>query len=275
MLRAVTERERGRILSLSGSPQLTVRLQALLAAYGVRQRFFEVWVQNRDSFLLRLDGHFEFLRGPDAEPEEIAVMLSCSPAFASLSGEAEAVQTVADQLPFFTSVSRHSILGWHGPSEADIPVPAGAVRLDPMPKLWEIYDLLKGMAGEGFNIGQFDGWYVDFSHRLRHGCAQVCLLRENGEPAACCLVTARSRHAGLIGGLATRKDRRGRGYASLLLADMVSKLRAARLLPVLECGDNLLEFYTRQGFLPLSEGASLMRASSACGTSDGCSPLPV
>lgn len=263
MLRAVSEREKGRILSLSRSPQLTVRLQALLSAYGIRQRFFETWVQNRDSFLMRLDGHFEFIMGPDAETIEIAVLLSCSRAFSSLSGEAGAVDAVAEQLPFNAAVTYYSILGFNSGLQAHVtPALDPTLVVDTAPRLIEVYDLLEGMAREGFELGSFDAWYVDFSHRLRHNCADVYLLRENGVPAACCLVTARSRHAGLIGGLATLPGRRGRGYATLLLGHAVSKICAAGLLPVLECGDDLYGFYANRGFTLLSRGATLRLAAN-------------
>lgn len=243
MIRTITEKEKTFILSSREAPELSVRLQALLSAYGVRQRFFEVWRHNRDSFLLRLEGNFHLVEGPDADHEELAAFLSCSPQFFTLSGESGAVLRVSDHFSPPHNITYSNILCLN-----NIKDNISALAVEDRPRLRDVYEVLQSVNGEGFDIGAFDPWYVDLSHRIRHGCAQALLLREGKDPACCCLITALSPFAGLIGGVATKPCYRKNGHASALVVFAARQLLSSRRLPVLECTDELMGFYLRLGF---------------------------
>ncbi|MDR3645692.1 MAG: GNAT family N-acetyltransferase [Clostridia bacterium] len=244
MIRLAGAREAAEIIARRDNPALLVRIQALLTAYGTEQRFFEAWVHNGESLIARLGGAFEVFLSPGADFEELAAFLSAQQQLLSVSGESESLNSLLEYVCFSYDSTYSNILALTQPG----PYAEPAAEIDRSPLLAEVYDLLRDAGYGSPEIGDFEHWYVDMSHRVRHGCASACLISQQGFPAACCLVYALSGSAGLLGGVAVRPAFRGRGLASALTGFAAHALQADGRLPVLECGDALVGFYERLGF---------------------------
>jgi predicted GNAT family acetyltransferase len=124
------------------------------------------------------------------------------------------------------------------------------------PDLKKIFSIIK-TTYEG-NM-EFGPWYVDISHRKRHDCARVYLINDllDSKPASACLISAESDCAGLISGVSTLPQYRGRGYATTGVIQACTDLRHDRKLPLLECYDEKRPYYEKLGFEFLLKTAEL------------------
>jgi ribosomal protein S18 acetylase RimI-like enzyme len=253
MLRLLTETDRPAFDAFAREyPLDTVRIAALLAAYGAASPFFETWMsEDRLCAVARLDGAGFLAAAPGADPDELAAFFRFGPGFASLTGPVPVVEAVAAAL----GVPQGCLRRFERLRFERFPpsLLAGQLVCGASP-LREAYAVL-AQAGEADGIA-FDAWYADMSHRLRHGCARA-YTAGTGRPVSACLVAAESAAAGLIAGVATLPDFRGRGYASSLVLRAAEDLRAAGKCAVLECAQSLLPFYQKLGFATARQTAVL------------------
>ncbi len=231
----------------------SVRISALISAYGTGLSFFQIYEQNRrQAVLARLDDDF-FLLDNGADFEELAVFLRMEPHFSCLCGPADAVEKLAALIPGARCETFCRMAVPEAPTlrkQAETPFKRFSIDRDP--PLRAVYPL------SGPKSGAFDAWYADVSHRIRHGCARAYLLRADGAPASACLISAESEWAGLISGVFTVPSCRGRGLASALVSAASADLIACGKQPVLDCLAPLSGFYARLGFSPAGGAAVLM-----------------
>lgn len=111
--------------------------------------------------------------------------------------------------------------------------------------LMKMYDIVK----EAFGVTEFDLWYADMSHRIRHGVSRAFMYRN----ASCACVDFIYEGAAYISQVATLSGERGKGYAGKLL-DMISGILLNEgIIPRLWAFEELEDFYRRAGFAPIGE----------------------
>ncbi|MGN0700822.1 MAG: GNAT family N-acetyltransferase [Oscillospiraceae bacterium] len=115
------------------------------------------------------------------------------------------------------------------------------------PKLSEAYDILK----TAFPI-DFEPWYLDMSHRIRHG---VSSLAANG--ASCLCVQYDLNGEVLLSQIATLPEQRSKGYARRLINSVCASLPNREIFVLCEHG--LLDFYKKIGFSFVERKAVLIR----------------
>lgn len=122
-------------------------------------------------------------------------------------------------------------------------VPLGEAVGFPTPGLKEVCGLLvhAGMAVD------FEPFYLDMSHRIRHGAALALGEYRDGELTGCAVVSAVTEKAAVLSALAVREDCRGKGIGSRLVRDAESALPGRELYVFRESGKNR-EFYEKLGF---------------------------
>ncbi|MBQ6019210.1 MAG: GNAT family N-acetyltransferase [Clostridia bacterium] len=94
----------------------------------------------------------------------------------------------------------------------------------------------------------FGEWYVELSHRLRHGNARIYAVREGGKIVSVAMTAAESDFAAVIGFVRTLKEYRGRGFASGLCAVLGNELLREKKRVYISCGENRLSFYESIGY---------------------------
>ncbi len=246
MLTRVKESEIEKINELlSASPAFNVRLCALLKAYGTRQPFFNVWRQDFDFVVARLENSFFISANKNVDFEEIAFFLRFNPYFHRLVGESSVAAQVAAYLGGDISHNIFDCMAYNGKIEKES---LNQFLIESCADLKAVYEVMKSSESGDFTVSEFMPWYADVSHRIRHGCARAYLLRTESEPVSVCLVSAESDSVGLISGVATKPDFRGRGFASAVTLQACSDLRDCGKLPVLECLPALASYYGRVGF---------------------------
>ncbi len=77
----------------------------------------------------------------------------------------------------------------------------------------EVFDLLE----ETGMVEEFEPFYLDFSHKLRHGAAMAFLEYRSGELAGCAVVSSISKDAALLSALAVRPAFRRQGIGTALV----------------------------------------------------------
>lgn len=105
-----------------------------------------------------------------------------------------------------------------------------------------------------------DSLYAELHLRIRRGASQVVLVPDGrGQPVAGA-ANLLGEEGAVIGFLACRRDRQGRGYgtAALLAAVLAAMDQGKR--PLLACREELAPFYTARGFAP---------AGAVCERADG------
>lgn len=209
------------------------RILSQLLAYGTGERFSEHWVQLEDN-------------------KPIAVISRINGNMTTFC------ETANDELlEFIKAVGYNTILAdrklfpqyWSGEvlmkfvRQADIEF---SDSIDFNPTIREVYAILERCRGAGFDVPDFDSFYPDMSHKVRHGLARIFALRVNGQAVSCCMTSAETDSCAIISGVACLPEFRCRGYASKLTAKMVKSLGNRDIFVF--CRKELVGFYNRLRF---------------------------
>lgn len=119
------------------------------------------------------------------------------------------------------------------------------IHHSPSPR--DIYAVLSQQSGDSIQITDYSGWYVDLSHRLRHGFAKAVVVRKNGQPISCALTNALCHNAALLGGIATLPTYCGMGYGRIAVNAICDDLPDKSIF--LFCSEHNIPFYQKCGFV--------------------------
>lgn len=122
-------------------------------------------------------------------------------------------------------------------------VPDGEAVSFPAPGLREVCGLLN-LAGMPVELEPF---YLDLSHRIRHGAALALGEHMGGALVGCAVVSAVVEKSAVLSALAVREDCRGKGIGAQLVDMVQSALPGHTLYIFRESGKNRA-FYEKLGF---------------------------
>lgn len=210
------------------------RILSQLLAYGTCERFLEHWVQLEDNepraVISRIDRNITiFCESADDELLEFIEAVGYNTVF-------------ADKELFPQYWSGEVLMKFVRKPETEI-----SDNIDFNPTIREIYSVLERCRGEGFEIPDFDSFYPDMSHRVRHNLSRVLAYRLDGQAIACCMTSAETGNCAIISGVACLSEYRGKGYASKLVAKIVEALGDRDIFVF--CREELVGFYIRVGFI--------------------------
>lgn len=114
------------------------------------------------------------------------------------------------------------------------------------PPLDNVYSVLK----TAFDI-EYEPWYLDMSHRIRHGVAQFRML--NGSVLA---IQHNINGEALLSQIATIPEKRGQGNARRLISAVCAELSKSMIYVM--CEDMLLDFYRKSGFVHVGYACRLL-----------------
>lgn len=239
MLTRINDEQAAKLSPLfAGRATESIRIAALLSAYGTTHSFLLTYIQSRNRAILsQIDDTFLMIDFR-ADYAELASFISWSPHFARLVGEYRSLEHIVSKLPAGSLQRYVRMVAYSADSSPD-----SSIIIDRSPSLRDIYRV------GGISLSPFDAWYADMSHRIRHGCARAYLIRVKEEPVSACLISAGSTWAGLISSVYTKNTFRGHGFASTLVAAARNDLLTDKKLAVLECDFSLCRFYAGLGFI--------------------------
>lgn len=106
-----------------------------------------------------------------------------------------------------------------------------------------------------FNGLEYDGWYADMSHRIRHEMSEVFMYKG----ITCATLDFKAGKTGYISGLATMPTERGKGYATDILKYLAGMLKRQRIQGYVWAMEGAMPYYRSLGFSPADEDVYLVR----------------
>lgn len=117
------------------------------------------------------------------------------------------------------------------------------------PDIKSAYELIQKSADENFIPPNFEDFYVDVNHKLRHNTSRLIGIVENGEAAAVAMTVAESDRAAVLGAVSCDPEYRRRGFGSSLIKHITNILVEENKAVYLHRAENdNVEFYKNLGF---------------------------
>ncbi len=200
---------------------LMIRIKSYLNAYGTGYNFAQFWIQYVDG-------------------EQTAVISSVDNAVTLVASDGFDENELVD---FLYAIGAKSVL-----SNVSLPlnltettdvymrIAFGSVKVNSQISYRRMFELFDA----AFDIGNFEAWYVDICHRIRHSAAYAITT----DSAAICGMI--SDDSSLITGIAVDKREAGKGIGTRLLKDYVDSCGCTKIYALVE--DSIADFYIKNGF---------------------------
>lgn len=209
----------------------SVRIKSLLKAYGTGYNFVEFYKQLDSNGVItaimsRLDSDLT-LSHRCADMQELVWFieaLHCS-------------SLLTDENFDYPKVFEYGIIMFSD-KKAELPDVDAAV--DEYPKLMDLFDF------QNYERVDFESWYVDLSHRIRHGCAAAASLNIDGLIVSSGIFSSIYNGSAVLISVLTRPEFRGRGFGRYLVTNLMCRV-PGRVFLMREQNKNE-EFYSRCGF---------------------------
>lgn len=210
------------------------KIRALLLAYGTNYDFCRFFV-GENVVLAQLNSDFVISDFGETDFGELAEFLNFS-GFSEIFCSDYLGQSLEKQLDVKReNVNLMRFSGVSEKNELEILAPADA------------YQIIK----TGFDF-EFEPWYLDMSHRVRHGVSRLY-----GLDGAALAVQYNQNGEALISQVATLPEKRGKGSARRLISAVCAELNESEVFVL--CEDRLLGFYGKIGFIPEGKKSCLRR----------------
>ncbi len=200
MIRQTEEKGRDELLKICGRSAIGCKIAGLVVAYGFDKGFTTFWMEEGGRAAYAMFDGLMLLAGTPSDPQEAADFLL-------MSGAGKVLCTVrASEELGLDIVKTGDILKKVLPGSP-------AIAKEEPPSVREIFSLLHscGMADD------FEPFYMDLSHRLRHGTAMAFSEEQGGELIGAALVSAITGSSAILSAIAVREDRRREGIGSALV----------------------------------------------------------
>ena len=214
----------------------SVRILALAKSYGFQYNFCTFYRQVEDdrvtALLSRLDNNVTLALAEDYDREELVRFL-CITGYSSILTDAsfELNPRFQEGEVMASSLKREGT--------------AGDAELDEYPKLMDLFNFVD------YGSQDFNAWYVDISHRIRHGTAKAYTLNKDNEVIASGILSSVYDNKAILTAVRTREDKRRSGYGTELVRAICSDV-SDEVYIMREDGKNE-EFYRQLGFQPVGK----------------------
>lgn len=233
MIHLLEEGQCGLLQTVCRGTVFGTRILSGAQMYG-RYPFADLWVQDDCAAIFRLDGALTVEVCGESDWDELREFCGMVSA-QSLLCERGVMERLG-----FPFQEGGIVLGCsRQPGEAR---PTGEV-----PKLAAVHELLRACAGPSFPVPPWEPFYLDVSHRLRHGGLHLATRQENGILLGCAMTVAETPHAAVLGAVAVRPEYRGQGLGSALVRALLAQLPQPQIT-LLRAQTGHQTFYERLGF---------------------------
>ncbi len=185
----------------------TIRILALLDAYNCKYPFVTFYRQiicgEVTAIMSKLDNNFTLSLNDNADNEEIANFISTIGYETVLSDE---------KFVFKSGYKSGAVMKTSKCFEFS----AIGAKIDEYPKLMDLFNLID------YEKQDFESWYVDINHRIRHGAAKAYALTFWGEMVSSAIFSSIHKNYAVLTAVSTKPEFRRMGYASFLVSSMIS-----------------------------------------------------
>ena len=116
------------------------------------------------------------------------------------------------------------------------------------PPLREIYEVMAQCKSPTFRVPDWEPFYLDMSHRIRHQCAVSVGIRDKkGKLCACGFSVSQTEHNAILGGICVLPQLRRKGYGTKVVQALLSQLPQNDIYVFRDQNENV-EFYSSLGF---------------------------
>ncbi len=209
----------------------SVRILALIEAYGTSYPFALLYAQRFEgkitAILSKLDNDYTLSVAGGYDEEEIAHFLI-------VTGYSSVL--CSDEVNLFSKYDEGIIMQ----SKKRIEFSLENATVDEYPKLMDLYNFID------YNSQDFKAWYVDISHRIRHGSAKAYTLNKDGSVISSGILSSIIEGYAVLSAVRTENEFRGMGYGSMLVSYICNDVNGIVYL-MRDEGMNE-SFYKRIGF---------------------------
>ena len=209
----------------------SVRILALIEAYGCSYQFAVFYAQRFEgritAIISKLDGDYTISVDDGYDDEEIAHFLLVA-GYSSI--------LCSDDVNLFPKYDEGIIMQ----NNKKIEFSLGDTRVDEYPKLMDLYNFID------YNSQDFKAWYVDISHRIRHGTAKAYTLIKDENIVSSGILSSIIDGYSILSAVRTENEYRNNGFGSVLVSYIISDINGTMYL-MRDEGMNE-GFYKRLGF---------------------------
>lgn len=210
----------------------SIRIMSLLDAYGTGYDFAVFYKQtdennNITSIISKLDGDYTLSSCEDADFEELKDFFLTLGYNSVLS---DGRFYINDNFDWGTVMSAVNKTELH----------RSYTTLDCYPKLMDLFNI------EDYDRADFESWYVDLSHRIRHGCSRAYALNANGEMVSSGIFSSILGEDAILSSVRTVPQFRNLGYGSVLVSEMMCDIKG--IVYLMREKNKNENFYSKLGF---------------------------
>lgn len=224
--------------------EAAIRIVSAYEGYGPDTRFLKIYADDKDTRMSLMDGT-AVLHAPLGINEEWQSFLSMHPDIKTVRTDAYSGAVLARL--WNSPVKSGDFMSCVGAVDAEI-IQTGSAR----------YEALYAFLSDYFALPPFDSWYVDVSHRVRHGRCHIASLVEDGQVICNAMSVAETTSDALLGAVATHPDWRRRGLAGKCINHLISQLSNKRI-HISPVDDRAKRLYEKLGFVVTGSWAEVLR----------------
>ncbi len=223
-----------------------LRVCALKHAYGLDASFIQYFADDKGSIAGLMDGFCSFHCAGELN-DEWRAFLGMHADIRTLHTEEPIARALALEQPYSV---RSGVVLRYSDVTSETPLQAESVE---NPSLRGVYSLISAVFA---TLPNFDSWYVDTSHRFRHGCCHIAASCADGDIVSVAMTVAETETTALIGGVATLPNFRRQGKASYCIKGLIAQLPQRELL-IAPNNEDAARLYGKLGFVPWGTWAEL------------------
>ncbi|MDE5671570.1 MAG: GNAT family N-acetyltransferase [Eubacterium sp.] len=198
--------EKAQLDSYNSTDIYSVRILSLLNAYGCKYPFVRFYRQkdvngNITAIISYLDYDATVSFSSEANKNEITEFLSVI-GFSSVLCDEHLIVS-ADYEDGIVMKSNKNI-------EISMPY----IKIDEYPPLFDLYNFID------YGESNFEAWYVDINHRIRHNAAKAVTLNIKDEIISSAIFSSIYKNNAILTGVQTKPEFRKMGYGSALVSAM-------------------------------------------------------
>lgn len=230
MIRAANENDM-RDLCVS---EAAIRITAAYETYGLNTRFLQIFADETDTRMSLMDG-VAVLDSPNGLNDEWICFISMQPDVKVVRTDAAAAAALAKA--WGVSYKSGDFMTYSGPA-------LGSSIQTQVSRFEDLYAFLC----DYFALPPFDSWYVDVSHRVRHGCCHIASVIRDNQVVCNAMSVAETTRDVLLGAVATHPQWRRQGLAAGCVEDLIGQLSGTRRIHISPVDDRARHLYEKIGF---------------------------